>query len=68
MNLSDCQLAVVGHTHGDSIFAKCVLPYFLHCITSVDDTFVCNTGKVCGIPKNFFLPLLFTYAYMLIVF
>ena len=59
---------VIGHTHGASIFAKCVLPYFLHCIASVDNTFVCNTGKVCCIPDTFFLPLLFKYACMLIVF
>ena len=68
MNLSDCQLIVIGHTHGASSFAKCVLPYFLHCIASGDDTFVCNTGKVCCIPETFFLPLLFQYACMLIVF
>ena len=55
MNLSDCQLTVIGHTHGASTFAKCVLPYFLHCIASVDDTFVCNTGKVCCIPETRFL-------------
>ena len=58
MNLSDCQLTVIGHTHGASTFAKCVLPYFLHCIASEDDTFVCNTGKVYCIPKTFFLPRL----------
>ena len=68
MNLSDCQLTAIGHIHGASIFAKSVLPYFLHCIASVDDTFVCNTGKVCSNPETFFLPLLFQYAYMLIVF
>ena len=59
---------VIGHTHGASIFAKCVLPYFLHRIALVDNTFVCNTGKVCCIPETFFLPLLFQYACMLIVF
>ena len=68
MNFSDCQLTVIGHTHGASIFAKCVLPYFLHCIASVDDTSVCNTRKVCCIPETFFLPLLIQYACMLIVF
>ena len=56
MNLSDCQLTVIGRTPGASIFAKCVLPYFLHRIASVDDTFVCNIGKVGVFQKpSFFL-------------
>ena len=55
MNLSDCQLTVIGHTHGASIFAKCVLPYFLHRIASVDDTFVFNTGKFVVFHKLSFL-------------
>ena len=61
-------MTAFGHTPGASTFAKCVLPHFLHCIASVDDTFVCNTRKVNCIPETFFLPLLFQYACMRIVF
>ena len=45
MNLSDCQLTIFGHTQGAATLAKGVLPYFLHCIASQVDTFVCHTER-----------------------
>ena len=41
---------------------------FLALYAPVDDTIGCNTEKVCCIAETFFLPLLFQYACMLIVF
>ena len=56
MNLSDCQLTVFGHTQGAATLAKCVLPYFLHCIASQDDTFMCNTERFVVLKEpSFFL-------------
>ena len=51
---SDCQLTVFGHTQAARTLAKCVLPFFLHCIASQVDTFVCNTEKFVILKKRAF--------------